>query len=200
MLISSRVPSRVPGRTYLRIARPVAIAAFSLGAALCGAFAHASQEAVDEVSRLLEQGKAPQAAKQAEAYLKQNPADVQMRFLQGVIAAEQRQNAQAIKIFTALTRDYPSLPEPYNNLAVLYAAEGQERKASEVLEQAIRTNPSYATAHENLGDLYARMASDAYAKALQLDGSRQAIQPKLALITQIFPKQGGAQVLSLIHI
>lgn len=170
MLISSRVPSRVPGRTYLRIARPVAIAAFSLGAALCGAFAHASQEAVDEVSRLLEQGKAPQAAKQAEAYLKQNPADVQMRFLQGVIAAEQRQNAQAIKIFTALTRDYPSLPEPYNNLAVLYAAEGQERKASEVLEQAIRTNPSYATAHENLGDLYARMASDAYAKALQLDG------------------------------
>ena len=105
MLISSRVPSRVPGRTYLRIARPVAIAAFSLGAALCGAFAHASQEAVDEVSRLLEQGKAPQAAKQAEAYLKQNPADVQMRFLQGVIAAEQRQNAQAIKIFTALTRD-----------------------------------------------------------------------------------------------
>src|SRR5258705_7958951 len=49
-------------------------------------------------------------------------------------------------------------------------------------------------AHENLGVLYARMASDAYAKALQLDGSRQAIQPKLALITQIFPKQGGAQV------
>src|SRR5256885_14783883 len=79
---------------------------------------HASQEAVDEVSRLLEQGKAPQAAKQAEAYLKQNPADVQMRFLQGVIAAEQRQNAQAIKIFTALTRDYPSLPEPYNNLEI----------------------------------------------------------------------------------
>lgn len=67
---------------------------------------------MDEVSRLLEQGKAPQAAKQAEAYLKQNPADVQMRFLQGVIAAEQRQNAQAIKIFTALTRDYPSLPRP----------------------------------------------------------------------------------------
>jgi len=61
------------------------------------------------------------------------------------------------------------MPEPYNNLAVLYAAEGQERKAAEALEQAIRTNPSYTTAHENLGDLYARMASEAYAKALQLD-------------------------------
>lgn len=193
MLIPFKVPQRSTRYAYSRFARPVAVAAISLGAALCAGMAHAAQEQVDEVSKLLEQGKAAQAAKQAEAYLKQNPADVQLRFLQGVIAAEQRQNAQAIKIFTALTREYPNLPEPYNNLAVLYAAEGQERKASEVLEQAIRTNPSYATAHENLGDLYARMASDAYAKALQLDGSRQAIQPKLALITQIFPKQGGAQ-------
>ncbi|KAF5291693.1 hypothetical protein FQR65_LT20427 [Abscondita terminalis] len=135
------------------------------------------------------------AAKQAETYLKQNPADVQMRFLQGVIAAEQRQSAQAIKIFTALTREYPNLPEPYNNLAVLYAAEGQERKASEVLEQAIRTNPSYATgAMRTWRSLCPHMAKRlAYGKGiLQLDGSRQAIQPKLALITQIFPKQGGA--------
>jgi DNA polymerase III gamma/tau subunit len=161
----------------------------------CAAFylsAHAARP-VDEVAQLLEQGKADQAARQADGYLKQNPGDVEMRFLRGVIATEQKQNAQAIRIFSALTRDYPNLPEPYNNLAVLYAADGQERKASEVLEQAIRTSPSYTTAYENLGDLYARMASDAYAKALQLDGSRQAIQPKLALITQIFPKQGGAQ-------
>ena len=193
MLIPFKVPQHPARHACSRLARPVAVAAISLCAMLGGLTAHAAQEHVDEVSKLLEQGKAAQAAKQAETYLKQNPADVQMRFLQGVIAAEQKQNAQAIKIFTALTREYPNLPEPYNNLAVLYAAEGQERKASEVLEQAIRTNPSYATAHENLGDLYARMASEAYAKALQLDGSRQAIQPKLALITQIFPKQGGAQ-------
>ena len=142
---------------------------------------------MDDVNQLLEQGKADQAAKQADAHLQQNPADVEMRFLRGVIATEQKQNAQAIKIFSALTREYPNMPEPYNNLAVLYAAEGQERKAAEALEQAIRTNPSYSTAHENLGDLYARMASDAYSKALQLDGARQEIKPKLALITQIVP-------------
>ncbi len=142
---------------------------------------------VDDVTQLLEQGKADQAAKQADAHLQQNPTDVEMRFLRGVIATEQKQNAQAIKIFSALTREYPNMPEPYNNLAVLYAAEGQERKAAEALEQAIRTNPSYSTAHENLGDLYARMASDAYSKALQLDGARQEIRPKLALITQIVP-------------
>ncbi|WP_460482351.1 L,D-transpeptidase Cds6 family protein [Comamonas humi] len=152
--------------------------------------AHASRES-EEVAQLLEQGKADQAAKQADGYLKQNPGDVEMRFIRGVVATEQKQNAQAIKIFSALTREYPNMPEPYNNLAVLYAADGQERKAAEALEQAIRTNPSYTTAHENLGDLYARMASEAYSKALQLDGSRQALKPKLALITQIVPGQTG---------
>ncbi|MCT9812298.1 tetratricopeptide repeat protein [Acidovorax sp. Be4] len=158
------------------------------GIALCSLSAHASRS-VDEVAQLLDQGNAKQAAKQAETYLKQNPGDVEMRFMQGVIATEQKQSAQAIKIFSTLIRDYPNMPEPYNNLAVLYAADGQERKAAEALEQAIRTNPSYTTAHENLGDLYARMASEAYSKALQLDGSRKAIPPKLALITQLVPGQ-----------
>lgn len=157
----------------------------------CGVALHSlpalAARAVEEVTQLLEQGKADLAAKQADSHLQLNPGNVEMRFLRGVIATEQKQNAQAIKIFSALTREYPHMPEPYNNLAVLYAADGQERKAAEALEQAIRTNPSYSTAHENLGDLYARMASEAYSKALQLDGSRQDIRPKLALITQIVP-------------
>ncbi|WP_245587385.1 L,D-transpeptidase Cds6 family protein [Comamonas composti] len=161
--------------------------------------AHAAQDAVAEVAQLLEQGKTAQAAREAESYLRKTPGDVQMRFMQGVIAAEQKRSSQAIAIFTGLTKDYPNLPEPYNNLAVLYAETGQEAKAVEVLGQAIRTNPSYATAHENLGDLYARMASEAYSKALQIDGGRQAgPQPKLALITRIHPKagDGGKTVLA----
>lgn len=186
MLNASRFLSVMSGHSVSLVFRPLAALVIGLGGA-CGS-AYASQEAIDEVAKLVEQGKVAQASKQADSYLKQNPGNIQMRFLQGVIAAEQKKNSQAIKVFTALTQDYPNLPEPYNNLAVLYAAEGKERKASEILELAIRTNPSYATAHENLGDLYARMASEAYSKALQLDGRRQAIQPKLALITQIFPQ------------
>lgn len=156
------------------------------GVALQGQAAQTSP-AVAEVAQLLQQGKATQAAQRADAYLRKQPADVEMRFLRGVIATEQKQNVQAIKIFQALIRDYPGMPEPYNNLAVLYAADGQERKAAQTLEQSMRTNPSYTTAHENLGDLYARMASDAYAKALQLEGAPKQAAPKLALITQIVP-------------
>ncbi len=188
MLIASEVMLRERNAVPSRLSRPKLAVLAAWGIALCSLSAHASRS-VDEVAQLLDQGNAKQAAKQAETYLKQNPGDVEMRFMQGVIATEQKQSAQAIKIFSALIRDYPNMPEPYNNLAVLYAADGQERKAAEALEQAIRTNPSYTTAHENLGDLYARMASEAYSKALQLDGSRKAIPPKLALITQLVPGQ-----------
>ncbi len=188
MLIASKVMLRERSAVPSRLSRPMLAVFIGWGISLCSVPAHASRT-VDEVAQLLDQGNAKQAAKQADGYLKQNPGDVEMRFMRGVIATEQKQNVQAIKIFSSLIRDYPSMPEPYNNLAVLYAAEGQERKAAEALEQAIRTNPSYTTAHENLGDLYARMASDAYSKALQLDGSRQAIPPKLALITQLVPGQ-----------
>ncbi|SHE49201.1 SnoaL-like domain-containing protein [Lampropedia hyalina DSM 16112] len=149
------------------------------------------QSVFDEVSRLLEQGQLDVAERRVAFHLQSHPEDVQVRFLQGVIATEQGHNVQAIDIFTRLTHDYPSLPEPFNNLAVLYAASGDERKATEILEAAIRTNPSYATAHENLGDLYARRASAAYAKALQLDDSRQTLAPKLSVITQIFTVQEG---------
>ena len=96
------------------------------GLSLGGLPAHAAR-AVDEVSQLLDQGTTRQAAKQADSSLKQNPSDVEMRFLRGVIATEQKDNAQAVKIFSALVREHPGMPEPYNNLAVLYAAQGQER-------------------------------------------------------------------------
>ncbi|MCS4295478.1 tetratricopeptide (TPR) repeat protein [Comamonas sp. BIGb0152] len=149
---------------------------------------------LDAVAQLLEQGQTEQAALQADQFLQLNPADAEMRFLRGVIATEQKQQTQAIQIFSALARDYPAMPEPYNNLAVLYAAQGQDRKAVDALEQAIRAQPGYATAHENLGDLYARMASQSYGKALELDSARQGIAPKQALIAQMAAGKAGAAV------
>jgi Tfp pilus assembly protein PilF len=116
-----------------------------------------------------------------------------MRFLRGVILTEQGKTDDAITVFTRLTEDYPELPEPYNNLAVLYASQSQFDKARASLEMAIRTNPSYSTAHENLGDVYAKLASQAYGRALQLDPANTAVQPKLALIREVFaPGARGA--------
>ncbi len=139
-----------------------------------------------EVAQLVRAGKLPEALSKADQYLSNQPKDAQMRFLKGVILRDSGKTSEAIANFTRLTEEYPDLPEPYNNLAVLYASQGQFDKARISLEMAIRTNPSYATAHENLGDVYAKLASQAYNKALQLDSTNPAVPPKLALIRELF--------------
>jgi tetratricopeptide (TPR) repeat protein len=139
-----------------------------------------------DVSRLMRAGQYAEALTKSDQYLATKPKDPQMRFLKGVIQTETGKTNDAIATFTQITQDYPELPEPYNNMAVLYAGQSQFDKARAALEMAIRTNPSYATAHENLGDVYAKLASQAYSKALQLDGGNAGVQPKLALIRTLF--------------
>ncbi len=138
-----------------------------------------------EASKLFRSGQQAPALERVDNFLKGNPKDARARFLKGLILTEQNKAAEAIKLFTGLTEDYPELPEPYNNLAVLHASQGQYDRARTVLEMAIRTHPSYATAHENLGDIYAKMASQAYDKALQLDKSNTAAQMKLKLVNEL---------------
>lgn len=142
--------------------------------------AHA--DTLDDAHRLLKQGQLGPALEKTDQILANKPKDAQARFLKGLILTEMNRHNEAIAVFTKLTEDYPELPEPYNNLAVLYAQQKQYEKAKNALEMAIRTHPSYATAHENLGDIYARMASQAYDKALQIDSSNTSAQSKLALI------------------
>ncbi len=145
----------------------------------------------EEVAKLYQQGNLVKALEQADAYLAIKPKDAQMRFNKGLILTEQKKTADAIKVFSSLSEDYPDLPEPYNNLAVLYASQGQYEKAKGALEAAIRTHPSYSTAHENLGDIYAKMASQAYGKALQLDNRNAAAQTKLSMIKDLFATRPG---------
>ena len=161
----------------------------SLAAALMFSVAHADEYA--DVSQLVRAGKLPEALTKVDQYLSVKPRDPQMRFLKGVIQRDSGKTTDAIATFTRLTEDFPELPEPYNNLAVLYAGQSQFDKARTALEMAIRTNPSYATAHENLGDVYAKLASQAYNKALQLDASNSGVPPKLALIRELFNPIGA---------
>ncbi len=142
------------------------------------------------VTQLMRAGKLTEAQTLADQYLANKPRDPQMRFLKGVIQRDSGKTNDAIGTFTKLTEDYPELPEPYNNLAVLYASQNQYDKARVALEMAIRTNPSYATAHENLGDVYAKLAGQAYNKALQLDSNNNAVTPKFALIRELFNPTG----------
>ena len=84
-------------------------------------------------------------------------------------------------VFESLVADFPELPEPLNNLAVLYAADGRYELARTTLQRAIAAQPNYVTAYENLGDLYVAMAADNYQRASQLDAQNRTAPAKLAL-------------------
>lgn len=148
---------------------------------------------LSDIDSLVNKGSYAQALERVNAFLTGRPKDPQGRFLKGIVLTELNKPTEAIQVFTGLTEDYPQLPEPYNNLAVLYASQGQYDKARVALELAIHTHPSYATAHENLGDIYAKLASRAYDKALQLDKGNTGAQNKLAMIKDLFGGKGAGR-------
>jgi tetratricopeptide (TPR) repeat protein len=166
----------------LRHAARLSALLFALALAAASA---ARADELQDINGLLKQGQHVQALDRVNQYLAKKPRDAQGRFLKGLILAEQNKVPEAIDVFSKLSQDYPQLPEPYNNLAVLYAAQGQYEKARQQLEMSIRTHPSYATAYENLGDVYTKLASQAYDKALHFDSSNSAAQNKLSLIREL---------------
>ena len=138
-----------------------------------------------EVAQLSREGKFVEAMAKVEVYLSSRPKDAQMRLLKGLVQRDAGKPTDALMTFVRMTEEFPELPEPYNNLGVIYADQNQLDKARTAFEMALRTNPSYATAHENLADVYGRLSSAAYNKALQIDLSNAAVAPKLALVRQI---------------
>lgn len=148
---------------------------------------HASTQemGLDGMRALVAQKNYVAALDAIEAWLAEHPDDAQVRFLEGIALTEQNRVDEAITVFAALAAEFPKLPEPHNNLAVLYASRGEYIKARDALLVAINTHPSYATAHENLGDIYAKMAGLAYDKALELDRQNQSAKAKLALMRDL---------------
>ncbi len=164
----------------------------ALAALLASGHAWANDYA--EVNQLLRSGKTAQALERANTYLAKNARDPQMRFLKAVALTDSGKTDEAVAALTQLIEDYPELPEPYNNLAVIYAGQNQLDKARSLLENAVRNNPGYGVAYENLGDIHARLAYEAYAKAQGLDGRAASVRPKLKLLRELLlPLTPGAK-------
>ena len=148
-----------------------------------------AEQNMDEIKLLLKNGSYNSAKTLVDDQIKDNLNNPELLFYRGIIETNLGENNKAIDTFRELTERFPELPEPFNNLAVLYAEKGQFRLSKEILEQAIKTNPSYLTAHINLGDIYTKMASEAYNKALEIDKTNNVAITKLSMITQLFNYQ-----------
>jgi Flp pilus assembly protein TadD len=138
-----------------------------------------------EAGTLVKEGMYATAQEKLETLLVERPREPQARFLKGVVETDLGQIDAAIATFRALIEDYPELPEPYNNLAVIYAQRGEYDSARLALETAVRTAPNWAVARENLGDIYAHLAATEYDRAAKLDRDNKTAPAKLTLVRNL---------------
>lgn len=122
-----------------------------------------------QVGKLLKEKKYKEALVEIDAEIKKNPRNVQLHFIRARTLVSLGQLEQARLEFVSITEKYPELPEPYNNLAVLYASAGKLEAARENLEMALKLAPNDAVAMQNLADVYTRLAAGHYKKAYELN-------------------------------
>ena len=171
--------------TALRLLRPFCCAlscalsfalSFALLCALAGP-AHAGEDA--EVRALLARGDNAAALGRASKYAEANPRDVQARFLLGVVLMDSQRDDEALTHFTRMAQDYPELPDPYNNIALLQARAQRWEQARQALESALRNDPTHRTARANLGQVHLVLAVQAWALAASAGPLDAPLQRKL---------------------
>ncbi len=170
----------------MRLERLAAVV-LMLGWLGCGAAAE--PDGYTQAAELHQQGDDDAALARLDTYLAERPRDSRARFLKGVILAKQNRTQEAIEVLTMLSEEFPELPEPHNNLAVLYASQGRYDDARRELEMAVRAYPDYAVAYQNLGDIYATLAARAYEQALRADPKNSAARAKLEEIRKLLPER-----------
>jgi Flp pilus assembly protein TadD len=129
------------------------------------AAASASADEAADVRRLVRGGDLAAALARAQAAAAAKPNDAAVRFLEGVILLDLKRDDEALAAFRRMTQDFPDLPEPYNNVALLEARAGRLEAARVALESALRNDPVHATARANLGEIHLRLALQAWEAA-----------------------------------
>ncbi|MBK6614090.1 tetratricopeptide repeat protein [Ottowia sp.] len=167
--------------TLRRLLSPIRL----LALLACALAAPAWADDYAEVQRLQRTGQTREALAEADKHIAAHPRDPQMRFIKASVLSAAGRPDEAQELLTQLTRDYPELAEPWNNLAVLHAGRGRLDQAREALETALRIQPDYATALENLGDVQARQAAAAYQRARRLDAGNPRLAPKIEALRAV---------------
>jgi Flp pilus assembly protein TadD len=132
---------------------------------LCLAPAPGRANEAAEIRDLLARGQATAALPRAAKAAADNPRDAQARFLHGVVLMDLQRDDEALSLFTRLAQDYPELPDPQNNIALLQARAGRLDLARQALEAALRNDPTHRLARTNLGHLHLMLAAQAWEQA-----------------------------------
>lgn len=147
-------------------------------------------ETTRRIEALLQRGRTQEALVEVEQRVAEDAkrsspgTDVQLMFMYARVLTEVNRSSEAEAIYQKMTMRFPELPEPWNNLAVIYVKRGELEQARRALEMAIMINPKYAFALSNLGDVELSIALRSFktAAAAGAPGIRAKIAGLEALI------------------
>ena len=144
-----------------------------------------SAEFSPRVDQLLKAGHLAQALELADLGLEKNPRSAQLRFSRTVALERLGRTEEAAKALRSLIAEYPEIPEPYNNLAVIEAGMGSLEEAVKLLDRALLLNPNFATALKNRGDVYLALALESYEAAAPSLTSNTELQQRLKTLRRL---------------
>lgn len=119
------------------------------------------------------------------------PAGAKSTYARAVSAVKAGRDAQAIQLFSGLTRDYPDFAAGYTNLGLLYLKSNKIADAEHVLNQAIMLNPGDAVAYNHLGVVLRQrgefeQARQAYLNALRINSRYAGAHLNLGILHDIY--------------
>lgn len=119
------------------------------------------------------------ALKQLEARLVSAPDDAKAAYLKGLILMQLGRAEDAERWFKMMNSNFPTLPQPYNALAVIYSGRNDWTSAQKVLEQLLSIDPKHHNARLNLANVHLRLAREQYEAALNNKPNDAMIMQKL---------------------
>jgi tetratricopeptide (TPR) repeat protein len=141
---------------------------------------------IQELQFLVDQNSFSSATVTGTQLLIKQPDNVKIQFLTAYAYQMDNQTNRAKKLYENLILEHPELPEPMNNLAMIYLNQNNPDKASQLLIDALNTHSSYSTAYTNLGRIYRSIASTTYRQAVsESDQPVEATKIKLAALSNL---------------
>jgi Flp pilus assembly protein TadD len=143
-----------------------------------------------EVQSLISTGDLVAALARSDQALAASPRDASLRFLRGVILMDMQRSTEAMAVFEALSQDFPELPDPLNNIALLHVRAQRLDAARLALETALRNDPQHRTARANLGHVHLMLAAKMWEQLATQGPLETALQAKLNAVRALISSTG----------